>query len=210
LLRQLDTMPEVAVEQVKPSGTNDRAARVRRPLDALNFFLADVRDGLGPYLAIYLLVERTWDEASIGVVMSLATAAGILAQTPAGALVDTIRAKRALMAVAALAVTAASLTLPWLSDFWAVATSQGIAHAASAVFGPTIAAVTLGAVGRQAFSKRIGRNESLNHAGNAVAAAAAGASAYMWGPTVVFFLTCRHGACKPRQRPGDTGQCHRL
>jgi hypothetical protein len=25
----------------------------RRPLDWLNLFLADVRDGLGPYLAIY-------------------------------------------------------------------------------------------------------------------------------------------------------------
>lgn len=25
------------------------------PLDWMNFFLADVRDGLGPYLAIYLL-----------------------------------------------------------------------------------------------------------------------------------------------------------
>lgn len=31
-----------------------------RALDALNFFLADVRDGLGPYLAIYLLTERKW------------------------------------------------------------------------------------------------------------------------------------------------------
>ena len=29
----------------------DVAAQVRRPLYALNFFLADVRDGLGPYLA---------------------------------------------------------------------------------------------------------------------------------------------------------------
>src|SRR5216684_7388549 len=112
-------MLEAAVEQLKPSGTNDRAARVRRPLDALNFFLADVRGGLGPYLAVYLLVERNWDEASIGVVMSVATAAGILAQTPAGALVDAIRAKRALIAVAALAVTAASLALPSLSAFWA-------------------------------------------------------------------------------------------
>ncbi len=176
------------MEQVEPSGTNDRAARVRRPLDALNFFLADVRGGLGPYLAIYLLVDRNWDEASIGVVMSIATIAGIVAQTPAGALVDTIRAKRLLLAVAALAVTAASLALPWLSVFWAVAASQGIAHAASAVFEPAIAAVALGAVGRQAFSKRIGRNESFNHGGNAAAAVTAGASAYMWGPTVVFYL----------------------
>jgi hypothetical protein len=57
-------------------------------LDALNFFLADVRDGLGPYLAIYLLTEQKWDEASIGVVMSVAAIAGIIAQTPAGALID--------------------------------------------------------------------------------------------------------------------------
>jgi hypothetical protein len=27
-------------------------------LDGLNFILADVRQGLGPYLAIYLLTER--------------------------------------------------------------------------------------------------------------------------------------------------------
>jgi hypothetical protein len=57
------------------------AAKVERPLDALNFFLADVRDGLGPYLAIYLLTEQKWDQASIGVVMSVAALAGIVAQT---------------------------------------------------------------------------------------------------------------------------------
>jgi hypothetical protein len=57
------------------------SSRADRALDAANFFLADVRDGLGPYLAIYLLTIRQWDEASIGVVMSIATAAGIAAQT---------------------------------------------------------------------------------------------------------------------------------
>ncbi len=174
------------MQHVTPSGAG--AMRVQRPLDALNFFLADVRGGLGPYLAIYLLVERNWDEAAIGVVMSIATVAGILAQAPAGALVDTIRTKRALMAAATLAVTAASLALPWLSAFWPVAASQGTAHVAGAAFEPAIAAVSLGAVGRQAFSRRIGRNESFNHAGNAFAAVAAGASAYLWGPTVVFYL----------------------
>src|ERR1700760_3771897 len=92
------------------------SARASRALDSANFFLADVRDGLGPYLAIYLLTEQKWDEARIGVVMSIATAAGIVAQTPAGALVDATKAKRMVMAAAALVVTAASLLLPWLSD----------------------------------------------------------------------------------------------
>jgi MFS family permease len=168
--------------------SDERSVRAKRPLDALNFFLADVRDGLGPYLAIYLLAEQKWDEASIGVVMSIAAVAGILAQTPAGALIDTIRAKRGLMIGAALTVTGASLLLPGLSGFWSIAISQGMAQAAGAVFGPAIAAVTLGIVGREAFSKRVGRNECFNHAGNAFAAVVAGLSAYMWGPTVVFYL----------------------
>jgi sugar phosphate permease len=159
-----------------------------RALDTANFFLADVRDGLGPYLAIYLLTEQKWDEASIGVVMSIATIAGILAQTPAGALVDATRAKRAVMAVAAIVVTAASLLLPWLPTFWPVAISQAVAHAAGVVFPPALAAVTLGIVGHKAFTRRIGRNESFNHAGNAFAAGAAGVAAYLFGPSVVFVL----------------------
>ena len=40
--------------------------RAGRALDALNFFLADVRGGLGPYLAVYLLTVRNWNEAEIG------------------------------------------------------------------------------------------------------------------------------------------------
>jgi sugar phosphate permease len=86
------------------SGGSDKRQRANRALDAANFFLADVRDGLGPYLAIYLLTEQKWDAASIGLVMSIAGFAGIVAQTPAGALIDTIRAKRLMMACAALIV----------------------------------------------------------------------------------------------------------
>ena len=167
---------------------DDRTSRANRVLDAANFFLADVRDGLGPYLAVYLLTDQKWDEARIGIVMSVATIAGILAQTPAGALVDTTRAKRMLMVAAALIVTAASLSLPLLPDFWPVAISQGVAHAAGSIFPPAIAAVALGVVGHRAFTKRIGRNETFNHAGNAVSAMVAGGAAWLFGPIVVFFI----------------------
>lgn len=169
---------------MQPSGTTT----VERALDALNFFLADVRDGLGPYLAIYLLTERKWDEASIGSVMSIAAIAGILAQTPAGALIDRSRAKRALMIAAAIAVTAACLLLPLLNRFELVAATQALAAASGSVFAPAIAAVTLGIVGPKAFAARTGRNEAFNHAGNAVAAAIAGGTAYWFGPVVVFWL----------------------
>jgi MFS family permease len=166
----------------------DQARRAGRALDAANFFLADVRDGLGPYLAVYLLTEQRWDEARIGLVMSIATIAGIVAQTPAGALVDATRSKRLVMVIAAIMVTFASLSLPLFPGFLAVAISQGVAQAAAVVFPPAIAAVSLGIFGHDAFTRRIGRNETFNHAGNAVAAGLAGLSAYWFGPTVVFYL----------------------
>src|SRR5580698_1241195 len=122
-------MPDLS-EFKSTTGTGQNArkdprqiSRANHALDAANFFLADVRDALGPYLAIYLLTVQKWDAASIGVVMSIATVAGILAQTPAGALVDATRTKRVFVAGAALVVTVASLVLPWLPDFTPVAIS---------------------------------------------------------------------------------------
>ncbi|MDH6258101.1 MFS transporter [Bradyrhizobium sp. BR13661] len=170
------------------SKSPDQARQAGHALDASNFFLADVRDGLGPYLAVYLLTEQHWDEARIGLVMSISTIAGIVAQTPAGAVVDATRAKRTAMAVAAILVTLASLSLPLFPAFLPVAISQGIAQAAAVIFPPAIAAVSLGIFGHAAFTRRIGRNETFNHAGNAVAAGLAGVSAYWFGPSVVFYL----------------------
>jgi hypothetical protein len=42
------------------------ARRTSHALDALN-----LRDGLGPYLSIYLLLTHHWDQASIGLVMGI-------------------------------------------------------------------------------------------------------------------------------------------
>ncbi len=171
--------------------TGSDASQMRRAnlgLDAVHFFLADVQAGLGPYLAIYLLTERHWDEASIGTVMAIATLAGIVAQTPAGAFIDSTRTKRVAIAAAALLVTVASVAIVSLQGFAAIAASQAFAHVAAAIFPPGLAALTLGIVGHHRFTARTGRNESFNHAGNAVAAIIAGGLAYFLGPTVVFYL----------------------
>jgi MFS family permease len=166
--------------------------RIRYGLDGLNFFLADVRDGLGPYLAIYLLAvrgpEHGWNEATIGLVITIAGVAGLLAQTPAGAMIDRSRHKRAIVIAAALAVTLSCLALPFITSFHAVAATQSLAGIAGAIFPPALAAITLGVVGPKAFSRRIGRNEAFNHAGNAVSAALAAASAVFFGPVVVFWI----------------------
>ncbi|RXD05605.1 MFS transporter [Sphingomonas sp. UV9] len=161
-------------------------------LDALNFFLADVRDGLGPYLAIYLLAVRGpahgWNEATVGMILTIAGIVGLISQTPAGGLIDRGKNKPRIVMIAALLVTLSSISLPIVTGFTAVAVTQSIAAIAGAVFAPAISAITLGLVGPKLFAKRVGRNEAFNHAGNAVSAALAGVLAWKFGPVVVFWL----------------------
>ncbi len=178
--------------EMRGRSTKAPSAKALRGLDALNFFLADVRDGLGPYLAIYLIAVRGpdqgWNEATTGLVMTIAGIIGLVMQTPAGAFIDKTNHKRAVVIAAAIAVTASCLVLPFVSNFYVVTATQSLAHVAGVIFAPALAAITLGLVGPKMFSKRIGRNEGFNHAGNAVSAAAAGGLAYFFGPVVVFWL----------------------
>ncbi|MCJ2025656.1 MFS transporter [Methylobacterium sp. J-067] len=178
--------------EMRGGSTKAPSAKALRGLDALNFFLADVRDGLGPYLAIYLIAVRGpdqgWNEATTGLVMTIAGIIGLVMQTPAGAFIDKTNHKRAVVIAAAIAVTASCLVLPFVSNFYVVTATQSLAHVAGVIFAPALAAITLGLVGPKMFSKRIGRNEGFNHAGNAVSAAAAGGLAYFFGPVVVFWL----------------------
>jgi len=163
-----------------------------RVLDYLNFFLADVRDGLGPYLAIYLIAVRGpahgWNEATVGSVLTIAGIVGLLCQTPAGSLIDRVTNKPRLVMIAALLVTLSSVSLPIVSGYTMVAITQSVAAAAGAVFAPAISAITLGLVGPKLFARRVGRNEAFNHGGNAASAGLAGVLAWMFGPVVVFWL----------------------
>lgn len=168
-------------------------ARLAHALDLLNFSLADVRDGLGPYLSIYLLLTYHWDQASIGFVMAIGGIAAIVAQTPVGAVVDRTTAKRALVIAGAVIVTAGALAMPLFPAFYSISALQAVTGIAGSVFAPGLAAITLGVVGPGHFARRIGRNESFNHAGNAAAAATTGGLAYFFGPAVVFWVLAAMG-----------------
>lgn len=159
-----------------------------RALDALNFFLADVRDGVGPYLAIYLLTVRQWDPANIGIAMSAMGMATVLAQTPCGMLLDALTQKRMLIGFATLFVGLGCAALTVFSTFDMVLSVQVLLGMTAAVFPPAMAAITLGLVGPTMFAPRMGRNEAFNHAGNVTAAALAGITGHFLGLPTVFLL----------------------
>jgi Na+/melibiose symporter-like transporter len=56
------------------------------------------------------------------------------------------------------------------------------------VFGPAVAAVTLGLYARQFLARRMGRNSAFDHAGNVAIAVAAGAVGYLFSQRAVFLM----------------------
>jgi MFS family permease len=148
-------------------------------LDGVNFFLADVQSGLGPFLGIYLLTEPGWNAAGIGLVMTISGVAGLVVQTPAGALIDRTRRKRALVIAAAVGVSVGAFIVTIAPSFPVVTAAQLVIGVAGAVFPPAIAAIALGLVGPRGYTYRTGRMQAFNHAGNVIGAAVAGIAGYL-------------------------------
>lgn len=180
------------------SPLSSAAAPSRRSLialDVLNLFLADVRDGLGPFLAIYLTSAQKWSPSYVGLAMGSLTVGTVVAQTPAGAIIDVVRQKRSLVAVAAGIVAIACITMVARPSFSVVIGSQIVTGMAAAIFAPAIAALSLGLVGHRHFAARMGRNEAFNHGGNVVTAAIAGSLGYLVGDAAIFVFVAAVGVC---------------
>ncbi|MDQ7978859.1 MFS transporter [Paraburkholderia sp. SARCC-3016] len=157
-------------------------------LAGLNFFMADVQAGIGPFLGVFLQAHG-WHPESIGTVMTLGGIAGMLATSPAGALVDATRHKRGIIVIAGAMTTLASLVL-WVSHaYWTVAASQIFTAVTGAALGPAVAGATLGIVRENGFDRQFGRNQVANHAGNVVGAALSGWLGWRYGFGAVFALT---------------------
>jgi MFS family permease len=163
------------------------SARTLRGVDWLNFFLADVQTGVGPFLAIYL-AGYGWNEQRVGIALTVGGIAGILTQTPAGALVDRLRSKRALIGAGIVALAAGALLIALVPTFWSVMSAQVLIGGTSSVFGPAICAVSLGIVGHRLFDRRQGRNQSFNSAGNVVAAVSMGLCGHFISNRSIFFF----------------------
>ncbi len=157
-------------------------------LDAINFLAADVRGAVGPYLNVFLVTQQHWSQSEVGLVTTLGGLLGLAVQTPIGAAIDETRAKRGaiVLALTVLAIMAA-IIFAW-PTFWPVAFANSLMAIAGDVFGPAVAALTLGLYARQQLAGRMGRNSAFDHAGNVTIALAAGAVGYAFSQRAVFLL----------------------
>jgi MFS family permease len=172
----------MAVTATKSRGFNPLS------LDAVNFLLADVRGALGPYLNVFLVTQQHWSQSQVGVVTTISGLLGLAVQTPIGAAIDETRAKRGaiVLALAVLGVGAA-IIFAWPS-FWPVLFANSLMAIVGDVFGPAVAALTLGLYARKQLARRMGRNSAFDHAGNVGIAVVAAAVGYAFSQRAVFLL----------------------
>ena len=164
------------------------ATRNSRALDLLNFFIADVQTGFGPFVAVYLTTQK-WTQVEIGFVLSLGTVTALVSQIPAGALVDAARSKRRMVRRGLIGIIIAALLLAVWPNRLPVALALVLQGVAGSILTPAIAAISLQLVGHAALGDRLGRNARFASIGNGITAAVMGASGALLSSRSVFWLT---------------------
>lgn len=141
---------------------------------------------MGPFLAIYLSAAQHWNTQQVGIALSVAGFTGMVAQLPAGALVDWARAKRGLVLAGVFAVVAGAILFAFHPTFVAVIIGQVLLGGFGAIFAPVLNAISLGLVGLKLLDWRVGRNQAFNSAGNFSAAILMGLIGYFLSYQAVF------------------------
>jgi MFS family permease len=150
-------------------------------LPAVNFFMADVGGGLGPFLSTWLAQTQHWGPDRIGYVLTAGLLAGMVLSTPAGAVIDRLGRPRLMLAVTCLLIVGGTLALFVVDGFWPVLIAQMLAASGGALGGPALTALTLATVGKAGFPHQQGINQAATHTGNVAAAAAIWGLSFMLG-----------------------------
>jgi MFS family permease len=163
LLRDSSDLPASAA----PAGSSLAA------LSWVNFLVSMMQTGFGTFIAINLTTAQ-WSRTNVGLALSIAGVAGILAQVPGGALVDATSRKRLAAGVATIFVVAAAVIIAFWHARIVVLAAMALQGSASAVLTPAIAAITLALVPPANLAERLGLNMRYMALGTAMAAAAMG------------------------------------
>ena len=158
-----------------------------RGLDWLFFFVADLQTGFGPFIAVYL-TRHHWTQAQLGLALGVGTAAGMLAQVPAGMLVDALRSKAVAAGVALTGIAASAILMAGSPAFWPVLLAQAGYGFSGCMLNPALAALTLGLVSHAAVAERMGRNARFAAIGSATGAMLMGAVGTWVSTAAVFWL----------------------
>ena len=159
----------------------------------LNFFVADVRDGLGPFLGVFLR-QNGFGEFDIGLIGTISSLIALVLGVPCGILVDKTTHKKELIGFfVALIIVFCSLNY-FFPSFIFTLIAQGLSALSGVFLAPAFAALTLGIVGVKDYPLQCAKNEGYKHAGTMFGAGLSFVFALHFGIASIFIITAILGA----------------
>ena len=178
----------------KPSRAEAAALRRRSVagLNGLNFFVADMMTGFGPFITVYLTANN-WSPTDIGFALSVGTMAAVAGQVPGGMLVDAVAQRRLITAIGIVAVIASAVILAAAPQYWVVLSSQFLQGIANSLITPAIAAITLTLAHSKNLGNRLGGNVRYKALGSMLTAIFMGYVGNKYGTGTVFYVSAVFG-----------------
>jgi MFS family permease len=101
-----------------------------------------------------VVTQQHWSQSQVGVVTTISGLLGLVFQTPIGAAIDWTRAKRGAIVLALAVLSVAAIIIFAWPSFWPVLFANSLMAIVGDVFGPAVAALTLGLFARKQLAKR--------------------------------------------------------
>jgi MFS family permease len=158
----------------------------------LNLFVADMQTGFGPFISVRLTVAG-WNTGQIGAVLSAGTIAAVVAQVPAGLLVDHFANKRLVTAAGIVGTMLALMSIAMHPTFVPVLLAEIASGFTGAVVVLGIAAITLTLTSRAALGERLGSNVRFAAIGAASGSVLLGLVGSWFSPGMVFVAAAACG-----------------
>src|SRR6266849_6498736 len=129
-----------------------------------------------------------WNPGRVGYALTFGGLVAVAMQTPAGAVIDAVHRKRALLGVNLGVLVAGAFLLMGRLSPMTVYSAQFLIGGSGVFLAPTVAAITLGIVGASAFDKQFGKNQAFNSAGNVFTALLVAYVSYNFGYRAIFVI----------------------
>ena len=161
-------------------------------LNGLNFALAAMLAGFGPFVSVRL-TSAGWSPGAIGLALSAGTIATLVAQVPSGIIIDRAGTPRGLAALAILGSMAALLMLSLAPQYWLVLGAEVVQGGAGVGLSLAVAAITLSVSRQEVLGERLGHNVRYAAVGAALGTALLGVVGGFVSPAAVFLLAAAFG-----------------
>jgi len=167
-----------------PRTTDTNVRKVIRLWLAFNFFIAPIKDGLNPFVSVYLVTCAGLTPGVAGLIWFLRDIAMMCAQFPMGALVDYSTNKKGLILICTFMCTFAPLTIIFTNNVPILIVKTIIEGFASSGLAVLKGPFTLGIAGHEMFDETSKCTEVAEHTGAFFASLIAGSVAYAFYPNV--------------------------